>query len=417
MSKPSFKETVGGYLIEWPDTKIEARASRIHVHQDGHVTGMLSITSHNGTGSLRLLPNTQFNFSSEITRSKQAKQLSEKFSDLNCSWIEMFDYLGESIQSASLSGNPAIEVQADEDAEAPTLLIEPLVYEGHQNIIYGEKGVNKTTLAYSLGIFLTIPEVHNSLNLKINSIEPVRSLVLDWETDEKTFRWYLGRLVKGLQCGPVPLFYRQCRLPLFQDIESISDEISRTGAKIIIIDSLGAAAGGDLKDSQTALDFLAAIRKLPGITSIVIGQTAKNQDNKKSLFGSTYFTYYARNVFELCKGDDGEPGVLHLGLFHRECNFNIKSKPIGVKVSYLPNGGISVEREVISMDEFSEKVSVALQIEHLISREKLTRKEIIDRLHSSEGATDMALKRLKDSGKAIQFDGKKWGLISNEKSN
>lgn len=419
LTKPTIEEKIGGYLITWPEYSIEAKISRLNVHQDGHVTGMLSI-SHNNGSLIRLLPNTQFNFSSDITRAKQAKQLSEKYSgNFDCQWTEMFDYIGESVQSAALAGVPAVEIYADEEAEAPPLLVNPLIYQGHQNILYGEKGVNKSTLAYALAVFMARPDWDNPLSLPILINNPMQSLVLDWETDQRTFEWYLGRLSRGMKFGPVPIYYRHCRLPLAQDIESIAEDIERTGARHLIIDSLGAAAAGEsgeLKGSQSALEFNSALRKLPGVTATIIGQTAKNTDNsKKTVFGSTYFTYYARNIFELCRAESTEPGVLHLGLFHRECNFAMKSAPIGIKITYGEKQSINMEREELNIAEFSEKVSATQKILNILKSGPANTKTLIQRTGEKRNTIDKALERLRTAGKIDKFDDE-WERIDDQPS-
>lgn len=415
--KPKITDLVGGYLVCWEDQHLEARVSRLHIHGDGHVTGMLALTSRNGHGDIRLMPKTQVNFSSEVTRAKLAKQLAEKFPEMELQPIEIFDYLGEAIQDAALSGSPAVEVLADDDAQPPPRLVDPIIYKGHQNIIYGEKGVNKSTLAYAVAMCLALPEWQNPLGLKIQS-DYVQSMVLDWETDEATFRWYLGRLRRGMQApGAVPIFYRRCHLPFAQDIEPIADEINRTGAKLLIVDSLGAAAAGEsgeLKSSQAALEFNAAVRKLPDVTTLIIGQTAKNTETgKKTVYGSTYFTYYARNIFELCRGEDGEPRTLHLGLFHRECNFALKSRPMGIKVTYGEDNSINLESEPLSMAEFSEKVSATQRIMNILSGGGQTTKQLVERTGEKRNTIDKSLERLQKADKVYKTEDDLWFPTSN----
>jgi len=329
----------------------------------------------------------------------------------------MFDYMGEAVQQAALSGSPAIQILADTEAEAPALLIDPLIYAGHQNIIFGEKGVNKSTLAYALAIFLARPEDENPLSLRVNPHphKYIKTLVLDWETDEPTFKWYFGRLAKGMNVAATPISYRHCRLPLAQDIEPIADDIARTNSQLLIIDSLGAAAsgeGGELKGSGAALDFNASLRKLPGITSLIIGQTQKSvgEGIKKSLYGSTFFTYYARNIFELCRAEDAVGGVLHLGLFHRECNFAMKSKPMGIKMTYGADNSIQLKSEPLSVTEFMEKVSAKQKILAVLKTGPKTTKQLVEETDAKRNTVDQALGRLRDEGQITKAAGDMWIL-------
>jgi hypothetical protein len=410
----SITEQVGGYSVSWEDTAIAAKVSRLHVHQDGHVTGMLSITHKNGHGDVRLMPNTQFNFSSEVTRAKHAKQLADKYGHLDCDWVEMFDYLGESVQSAALSGYPAVEVWADAESEAPPLLVDPLIYQGHQNIIFGEKGVAKSTLAYTLAAIMTLPEGGNALSLKVQP-EVIRTLVLDWETDQKTFEWYMGRITRGMHFGPVPIFYRRCHLPLAQDIEAIADEIGRIGVKHLIIDSLGAAAGaggGELKGAESALEFNAALRRLPGITATIIGQTSKGNDTgtKKTIYGSTYFTYYARNIFELYRGKD-EGDTQYVALRHTDCNFGRKHPPMAFAITYGDRSSIAIERVSYKLSDFVETASAADVVLLVLKTGPKSNPELKGACPDlSDEAIRQATKRLRDANKITKLPDGKWGI-------
>jgi len=411
--KPSIDEIIGGYLLKWDDIGLEARTSRLNVHSDGHISGLLQMTHNNGTGLIRLLPNTQFNFSSEVTRNRTAKQLENKFPALSFQWLEIFDGLGEFIQERALSGTPSVEIETEGVAEPPSLLIEPIIYEGHQNIIFGDKGSNKSTLAYALGLILSTPEFANPLELIVES-EPMRVMVLDWETDQRTFEWYIKRLNRGLGYPPAKIYYRRCRLPLVQDIELIATDVSSKNINLLIIDSLGAAAGGEsgeLKGSQAALQFNSALRYLPGITTLIIGQTAKGQDSNKTIFGSTYFTYYARNIFELTPAIENEGSSLKLGLFHRECNFNQKHKPIGIGVKFSPDA-IELERINVDMDDFLGKMKDTYNILQVLKSGAKDVNQIAKATGIKMPSLRVTLSRLKKQGKVINLATGMWGLPS-----
>jgi len=411
--KPQITEIIGGYFFEWPEVAITAKASRIHVHQDGHISGMLQITHSNGTKSVRLLPTSQFNFSSEVTRTKQANNLKRKVPNLEVEWLDIFDGLGEFIQERELSGTPSIATDTETEYSAPPLLIDPLIYQGHQNIIFGEKGVNKSTIAYALALLLASPEWDSPLEMAIDS-KPLTTMVLDWETDQRTFGWYLTRLKRGLGCPPATVYYRHCRLPLIQDIELIADDVANKGVDLLIIDSLGAAAGGEsgeLKGSQAAIQFNSALRNLPNVTTLILGQTAKGGEGQKSIFGSVYFQYYSRNIFELSVAQENEPGSLNLALFHRDCNFAEKHKPIGIRIVY-ENNAINLTRRSVDLADFVGKIKDTTAILDIL---KSGAKDI-GQLQKATGLKDNVLRvnlsRLKKQGKVINLSTGMWGLTS-----
>jgi hypothetical protein len=409
---PKVIEQINGYLIEWPAPYyLSARVSRIRIPSDGQVRGELEIKHINGKNEFILLVPTQFNFSSEQTRVRFAKQLSEKLA-LNIEWKSVFDYLSQKVQALARTGDALVEVYPDSESPPPEQMVESLIYKGVQNIIYGEKGVSKSTLAYLLGMCVTLPWLDNPFGLSVPE-KSVKALVLDWETDEGIFRYYLSRLQRGMAIPYCSLFYRRCTSPLMDDIEAIQKHIEDTSAELLIIDSLGAAAGGErgeLKGSEAALLFNSALRRLKR-TSLIIGQTRKGEDDKrKTIYGSTYFTYYARNIFELCASQDVYEDIQHLGLFHRECNLGKKMQPMGLRLEFAQDGGINFEREPVSVAEFAQKVSVSQLVLNALKEGAMTSKELKEQLDVNRGSIDMAVKRLRELRKIIDTGGKKWGL-------
>jgi hypothetical protein len=412
MKQPIITDQIGGYILEWEDIALLITVKRLDVHSDGRVTGDIEIKNSSKEHPVILLPYTQFNFSAERTRSQTAKQLKEKYPDSEIEWIELFDYLGYKIQDLAHLGSPVSEVWPDDEIQVPEYLIKPYIIRGVSNIIYGEKGVNKSTLVYLMGMSMMIPEWENPLGFETLT-RPVKCLVLDWETEEYIFKYYLSRLSKGMGIPKCPLYYRHCNLPLSEEVEAIESYIKETGAEVLIIDSLAAAAGGEqgeLKGSQSALQFNSAIRKL-GKTTLIIAQTAKNQEtNKKTIYGSVIFTYYARNIFELCRGDNEDTDTIHLGLFHRECNLGKKYPPAGFCLEFNDaSKAISITSEPLRIDEFISKVTTQSRILDLLKRGALSTKEMADTLEMKVPSVTVIINRLRQKSKVVKV-GEKWGL-------
>lgn len=412
--KPEIEEQIDGYLIKWSAPyNLAARVSRLRIPSDGQVRGELEIKHSKNGKQFSLLVPTQFNFSSEPTRVRYAKELSGKV-DTEIEWKEIFDFLCQEIPERVRAGDDVVEVFPDPKSPPPEELLQGLIYKGVQNIIFGEKGVLKSTLAYFLGMCITLPWRDNPLDLSVPK-ESIKTLVLDWETDRSSFLYYMSRLQKGTNIPMCSLYYRRCTLPLIDDIEAIQKYIEKTKAGLLVIDSLGAAAGGErgeLRGSESALLFNASLRKLK-LTSLIIGQTSKGDvtGKKKTIFGSTYFTYYARNIFELCAGHDDYGDKQHLALFHRECNLGKRMPPIGLRVEFNDtDGGINIAREAVSIAEFSQKVSTSLRILEALKGGAMSSKELVDCLEVSRNTVDQALRRLRIDHKITDTGEKKWGL-------
>jgi len=419
VNPPEVIPKLNGYILKWHDAAIIATVNNVRSHsRDGRVTGELTITTNTESPSI-LLPSTSFNFSADRTRTSQAKALAEKY-DLSINWTEVFDYLGHKIQELARAGEDVSEVWASDEIISVEWLLESIIIKGQPNVIFGEKGVSKSTLAYICGAILCLPWQDNPLELKVCG-KSIVSLVLDWERDKSAFDYYLSRLKRGMNMPAFRLFYRRCNMPLAEDIEPIAQKIEETGASLLIIDSLGRAAGGqdvDLKGSSSADSFLRALRSL-NITSLIIGQTSKPQygekSSKKTIYGSTFFTYYASNVLELCHSEDDTGDTKHLALFHRENNFTRKSAPMGLRMDFHEDGGINIEREPVSTAEFSQKITTQVRVLEVLKSGPMEVKELAQELDISESNVRMSLSRLSKKGKIVKI-GKEYGLAAERES-
>lgn len=413
--KAEISELLNGWLFRWPEYSLTVKATRVRIPSDGQVKGELTMEREDQGQVYHLLVPTHFNFSAELSRQRYAKQLGDKL-DLGIEWREIFDYLCERVQYLARAGESYVEVYPEKDTPPPERLLGPVIYKGVQNIIFGEKGTHKSTIAYVTGFCLTLPWTDNPLDLPVPK-RSVKGLVLDWETDEPIFRYYLSRMQRGMNIPVCSLFYRRCTLPLVEDIEPIQQLCESTGAELLIIDSLGAAAGadrGELKGAESALRFNAALRSLK-MTSLIIAQTSKDPHRSKSIFGSTFFTYYARNIWELVSGQDDFSDTQHVALMHRECNLGKKVPPLGIRIDYnQDDDSMKLEREAFSPSEFAEKASAAMRILEAVKRGAMTSTELTESLDLARNTVDAALSRLRRQRRIMDTGGKKWGLTEVE---
>jgi len=412
MSVPEIQETVGGYRLEWKDEKLAITATRIHVHKDGRVTGEITIrTSADGYSPL-LYPQSQINFSAPRTRREIANNLKEKYPDWQ--WDTIIDQLCYHVQHISRIGEPFHElwVDVETEVEPPEYLLKPLLQKGLPTVIFGEKGVNKSVLSLLFYACLMLPWHDNPFGLEVAcDRESVKTVILDWEQDRDIVQYYLHRLCRGLGLPSVKLNYRYCRLPLNDDIEAINDYVVENGIQAVIIDSIGAAAGGELNKPEPALNFFSALRKLK-VASLCIAQTSKDPESKKkTIYGSTYFTYYARSIWELCKADSTNEDENDLALFHRWANYSKLYKPMGFHLAFT-DSAVRVEPQSVSLADFREKFSVMAGILDELKSGSHSVVELASALEASEGTIRNALSRLKAKGKIISLERGKWGLKS-----
>ncbi len=406
---PDVVSTNSGYLATWPEHNLTVKLSRLDVHKDGHVTAFIKISIKDGDKVFTLLPAAQFNLSAPRTRSEMANSLNEK--NPSIPWREIIDYLCREIQEKAWAGEPGetIEITDEMDLVRPTYLLEPVIMKGVPSVIFGDKGVHKTILSLLFSICIYLPWTNNPYDLVINSHKSVVGM-LDWESDKALTMYNVQRLLKGEQMTYTQLNYRRCGMPLADDLEQISNFLDDKECDVILIDSLGAAAGGDLMKPEIALRFFGALRSLKR-TSLNIAQTSKSDEGKKTIFGSTYFQYYARNIFELKKSQDIlDKDETKVGLFHTEGNYSGKYDPIGFRLNFTPDS-IKVTREPVIYGEFLEKINRQQQLLEILKDGPLTNVQIADKLQISQVNVRATTKRLADKKKIVKTENGAWGLL------
>ena len=417
ISEPRVDTLLNGYRYTWSSGSewvIKASIIKLVDQSRGGLTGELSIEHE--FKDRPTISGIRFNLTSQQARNTIAKRLVDAKIITATEWTtEGLDWawLVEQICSRTINlyrqGEPLRELWTSEDMPPPEYLIEPILLKDIPTVIFGEKGVTKSTLALIFYTMLVLPWHDNPLGLTAPK-HSVRSIILDWEVSGNIAQWNAKKFQEGMGLPPFPLYHRRCNAPLSDDIEAIQEMIVKTKAEVVIIDSLARAAGGDLnKDTENANRFFSSLDKLK-VTPLIIAQTSKDTISKtKTIFGSTMYTYYARSIFELCKSQDAGEDDMSVALFHRWSNLTKLQKPIGLRFTYNGNKTF-VDREALDIQEFKAKMSgKQLLFESLKSGSK-SAKELADEIGWQVVSVSVLLSRLKKLGKVVSLGDGKWGL-------
>ncbi len=347
-----------------------------------------------------MIEGIRFNLTSATGRNSIVKKLGQN-------WSEIIEKVCAEALKRFRESAPAEELSTEGDIEPPEYLIYPLIPLKKPTIIFGEPGEGKSEIGILLSILMMLPWHDNPLGLVV----PERSVIplfLDYETDSEEVKWRLKCLQLGMDLPELFLNYKRSTIPLADDVERVQETMQKCKAGALIIDSLGAACGGDLKEAQIALAFSGALRKLD-TTSIIIGQTSKG-DGKKSVFGSTYFEYYARCVWELRGSQSEDKDELAVGLFNRKLNFARKHKPMGFKFTFNGNSTTVSRTDPSSIPELVEHMSVSQQIRQKLFKGALHPKELAEEIGVPPNTVYQTLNRFE--GKLFVRVGDKWGLLA-----
>jgi len=413
LSSPIIKTLIDGYEFLWCEGKewvIKAIVTKIIEQPRGALSAELTI-EHEFT-ERPPISRVRINLTSQQARNTIAKRLNDAkiIAGLDSSWL-MEQICTEAIK-LHREGEPIRELWTSEDIQPPEFLLEPILLKDLPTIIFGEKGVTKSNLALVFYIILTLPWDDNPLEL-IAPDRSIKTAILDWELPGNIAQWNLKKLQRGLNLPPLALYHRRCLSPLADDIETIQKYLLEIKAEAVIIDSLGRAVGGELlKDTENVNRFFSALDKLR-VTPLILAQTSKEGDIKskkrKSIYGSIFFEYYARSIFELCKSESIGEDEVSVALFHRSANLTKLEKPMGFRFNFNENK-TEITREAVSYAEFYEKVSRQLQVTELLKMEPLKTEQIMEALGIRRSNADVTLKRLRDKKKIIKLDDGRWGI-------
>ncbi|MDD4874692.1 MAG: AAA family ATPase [Dehalococcoidales bacterium] len=417
ISKPIVEDIIGGYKFLWCEGKEQVFSAYLkHIYQNGGKAIYAEVTIEHEFEEFPKLANHRFNLLSTRARTDLTKRMEALQLPFEINWTDLVEQICTQTIDRLRLGEPVKTYWVDyqDEMEPPEYLLKPFILKGVPNVLFGEKGVRKSGLTLLIAACLGVPWTDNPLGLKV-PIRPVKSLILDWETEFDIIKYEARRLQKGMNMPTFPINYRRCSLPLTEDLDQIQQHVADTEADILFIDSLGAAAGGELNKPDIALNFFSALRSLKK-TSWIIAQTSKGEGtDKRSIFGSTYFTYYARSIFEITRSDSDFAGnEMHIGVFHRWCNLAKLNDPLGISVKFSETGdSVSMEKEELSIVDFMSKVSTSQKIVEILKRSPKTTEELVNLTGLKRNTIDKAMERLRVKKQIIRSgDGEKWGLIT-----
>ncbi|MFC2100187.1 AAA family ATPase, partial [Candidatus Bipolaricaulota bacterium] len=187
----------------------------------------------------------------------------------NGNWARIVEELARTVADLFRHGASAVALRTtgDESFVVP-LAIEPFIYEGLPFVLFGQPDAGKSYIAAVIASLAALGE--RIPGTPFAATQRLVPLICDWDASERNLRSRIRRIEKGLRkCLDEKVYYRFCDAPLASSAEQIMEIVEENSIGLLVVDSLGPAAGGDLNAPQPAEAFFAALRQI-GVTSVIL---------------------------------------------------------------------------------------------------------------------------------------------------
>lgn len=321
-------------------------------------------------------------------------------------WAETIEYLADRIIEDIRAGEPTVNLAKLKATEKPKQLLGRFLFENEASIFYADGGSGKSLTALAMALAVTCG---HALPGGITPTERKNVLYCDWETTKEEQRDRLASLCAGRQI-PIPdLHYRSFARGLCDEIDQIMEDVSRNQIGLVVVDSIAPAVAGETESSGDVARFYSALHGIP-CTKLILSHVSKagQAQNRTTPFGSVFVQNLARSVWEIRRTEEEANGIA-FGMFHRKCNGDALSLPIGFKLRFEDGKIYFEEYDLLSDPDLAKSANLSFQIRAAIAREALSPQEIADRVGANYRTVQSSCQRLLDKGYLVKIQGK-YGL-------
>jgi hypothetical protein len=324
-----------GLRFVWPGRQMTAYVDRLR-DERGDTTAEVTFSAlHNGTAAHILGP-AKVNLLSDSAATRVANNLAKLAADDTTlrAWQADLHVMLHQVQTAAIRWHrtpPEPVNLADVPVtEGPVEhLVAPLIPKRAPTLIVANGGGGKSYLALALGVSVRTGCALPGLEAPA---APGRVLYLDWETNAQEHALRLRRIARGLLLRELPeILY----LRMDQTIDQatwLRAEIARQAPALVIVDSVGYAVGGDLKEAGTATQLFRIVNSWD--TSVLVNHH-ENRDG--GFYGTIFLRNSGRSMWimeSLREGPD-----LRLSLKHDKMNNGpLRADPLGLRLHFDANG-------------------------------------------------------------------------------
>ena len=410
------------YAFWWQASGVQITLDRLHESRDNDLVAQIEV--RRGDEHVQnLVHQAKINLNSTRVRAEVVRALDQRFVADDLDWGAHIEQVAFLALKHWREGDPLIDLAELGPSEKPRFLLSPYVEYGGPTVVFAEGGSGKSL--FSLAVAFTVATGVPVLGLTPTTSCPV--LYLDWESDAATHAARLRSLAAGVN-KPVPtgrIFYRQQAASLAESAPHLRRLIAEQQIGFIVVDSLGAARGGEPESADTTLRLFGAARTL-GVPWLGVDHVAKALGAKATTpFGSVFTVNQARLTWGMEKVAQTETGESTLVLTNHKANNGGEGKQMAYTVTIRADADEVMahahyqKTDVRRIPEMLPRLGLSAQIQSVLTQGALTVREITLALEADdvtvpEQSVRNTLNRRKDSFvTVIGEDGaQRWGLLS-----
>jgi len=338
--QPTVNHSADNTTVTWPTIKIGVNAENIREAPYGLLADVLvasTVSPETVHGPLRIGMMSQRDIR-ELTVDCQ-----KRFGDL-CDWSAIIPRSISLIVATYRAGNAPVVLADVPDPGEPQYLVPGFLLEDRNVFLSAYGGSAKSIIGMALAISVATGEPF--AGMRPAKIGP--ALFLDWEDEADTQSYRMRAICAGygLKEPPTNLYHWAMTTPLKEAQRAIRRFVRAHNVELVIIDSIGAAIGGELVKEDAAIQAMLACKGMSPVSRLIIAHVSKADADKASserrTYGSGFFEFGARDVWQAHRA--GDPGGNEITVaFTNTKNNHGQKEPFGLTIRFAP-GTITLNR-------------------------------------------------------------------------
>jgi energy-coupling factor transporter ATP-binding protein EcfA2 len=405
-STPIYSMQGGQHLLVFSEELIDIWIDRIYTDSHYETKGEITVKSRRPGETGTLHRGARVNLTSTAARKTLARFLDDRLPSLD--WVSIVDLACAHTLDGERQGEPPVAVKDMVLGTQASYRLAPVLRNNAPTLLYGPPGSGKTTIAQLMAMLVDAGQQFHTWTPSIG-----RVLYLDYEDEPDEFLERMQALYKfigpNVECN---IMYRRCYAPVAAELEKLQALVIEHQIDMLVIDSAGAAVGGNPLDHEATIRYFLALRTI-GCTSITIGHEPKNS-NSKTPFGSQYWLAYPRTIYHVVGQRDNDSPDLHVALYHAKQNRGQLLGPQGLKFTFQEDKTLVFWEDVQQVPELAKHTSWADQIEGVLGRiGSASVSDIAERLEATDKIPTIRATLHQNKRRFIQVGGE-WGVLGHD---